>query len=42
MKYLDVITGKEVIVYPWSNQIKKLIKNNPERFLELFEESNVK
>jgi len=39
MKYLDTLTGKEVIVYPWSNHIKKaIILNNPERYLRLFEE----
>ncbi len=39
MKYLDVATGKEISVYPWSSHIKKeTIKNNPERYHELFEE----
>ena len=38
MKYLDVVTNKEVIVYPWNSNLKKLVKNNPDRYLEMFEE----
>jgi len=39
MKYLDVITGEEITIYPWSSHIKKaVIKNNPDRYHELFEE----
>jgi hypothetical protein len=38
MKYLDVILGKEVIVYPWSKNLKKRIQNNPGRYHQMFEE----
>ena len=38
MKYLDVITGKEIVVYPWSKTLKKSIENNPDRYQKLFEE----
>jgi len=38
MKYLDVVTGKEVKVWPWNKEQKKAVKENPERYLELVEE----
>jgi len=38
MKYLDVVKGKEVKVWPWSHALKKTVKENPHRYLELFEE----
>jgi len=40
MKYLDVLLKKEVKVYPWSNNLKKSIKENPNRYIELFEEQH--
>jgi len=38
-KYLNVITGQQIIVYPWTSEhIKVNIADNPEKYLELFEE----
>jgi hypothetical protein len=39
MKYLDVVTGKTIVVHPWSKSIEtRNIKNHPERYHKLFEE----
>jgi len=38
MKYLDVETGEEIIVYPYQTKILKIMRNNPSRYHELFEE----
>lgn len=39
-KYLNVITQQQIIVYPWTSEnIKTEIKNNPQKYMELFEES---
>jgi len=37
-KYINVLTGQEIIVYPWtSEEIKVKVKNDPD-FMEMFEE----
>jgi len=38
MKYLDIVTNKEVKVWPWSHELKKAVQKNPDRYLELVEE----
>lgn len=37
-KYLNVITGQEIIVYPWSSKDIK-VKVEGKEFIQLFEES---
>jgi len=37
-KYLDLVTGNEFIVLPWNKKLQANIDENPDRFMELFEE----
>jgi len=38
MKYLDIVTGKEITVWPWNLEQKKAVKKNPKRYLQMFED----